>query len=281
MPCNSSPLDRSAESESHPIPLLVANQSSYKLQLPPSPHLQPDASDAVTASVGQYDSNITPTRPGRHPTGLLTPPDTLHVNRTAYNHLTEELRTKETNLEQAQQDLANERENACIKLREQDEMHLRALEDKDAEIKATEERIVNLEERLALLHQKFDEMRCQKQLLDAQNTHDCARILELEEQISVLRAEYDEIVTGLITANKTISALHEELDAQRATVAKLRATIDELTHQYEVSEDKNKTQSEVIARRKKHSLDLVHALAQSLADVDLPFVCFNMAGLMK
>lgn len=281
MPCNSPPLDRSAEPESQPIPLPVAKQPSYKLQLPPSPHPQPDASHAVTASVGQHDSKLTPTKPGRHPTGLLTPPDTLHVDRTAYNHLTEELKTKETNLEQAQQDLANEREHARIKLRERDEMHMRALEDKDAEIKATEERIVILEERLASLHEKFDEMRCQKQLLDGQNTHDRARILELEEQISALRAEYNENFTNLTTANNTISTLHEELDAQRVTVINLRATITELTHQYEQSEDKNKTQSEVVARRKKHSLDLVHALAQSLADDDLPFVCINVAGLMK
>ena len=231
--------------------------------------------------MGQHDGKLTPTKPGRHPTGLLTPPDTLHVDRTAYNHLTEELRSKETNLEQAQQDLANERENARIKLREQDEVHMQALEDKNAEIKTAEERIVNLEERLASLHEKFDEMRCQKQLLDGQNTHDRARLLELEEQISVLRTEYNEIFNNLTTANNMVSTLHEELDAQRATVAKLRATIDELTHQYELAEDKNKTQNEVIARRKKHSLDLVHALAQSLADDDLHFVCFNMAGLMK
>lgn len=255
---------------------LEVKQSSYKLQLPPSPHTQPDASnpnDTVTAVVGsRHDSKVTPTKPSRHPTGLLTPPDTLHVDRTAYNHLTEELKTKETDLEQAQKDLAKEREDTRIKLREQDEIHLRALEDKIAEIKANEERIVNLEERLAELHDKFDEMRCQKQLLEGQNTHDSARILELEEQTSALQAEYNQIFTNLTAANNTIQALHEELDAQRATIAKLRATIDDLTRQYQVLEGKNKAQGEVIARRKKHSLDLVHALAQSLADGDLPFV---------
>jgi chromosome segregation ATPase len=234
----------------------------------------------VANIVGQYDSEFTPIKPSRHPTGLLTPPDTLRVDRTAYNHLTEELRTKETNLEQAQQDLAKEREDAFVKLKEQDEMHTRALEDKDAEIKANVERIATLVESLSSLEEKIDEIKCQKQLLDEQNTHDRARILELEEQMSALRAEYNEIFTSLNTANNTIPALHEELDAQRATVAKLRATIDGLTRQCELLEDKNKTQSEVIARRKKHSLDLVHALAQSLTDVDLPFVRVNMAGLM-
>jgi len=187
---------------------------------------------------------------------------------------------KETNLEQAQQDLAKERENARVKLIEQDEMHTRALDDKDAEIKANEELIATLKKSLASLEEKLDEMRCQKQLLDGQNTHDRARILELEEQMSVLQAEYNEIFTNLTTANNTIPALHEELDAQRAAVAKLRATIDSLTRQCEMLEDKNKTQSEVVARRKKHSLDLVHALTQSLTDVDLPFVSLNMAGLM-
>ena len=231
--------------------------------------------------VGRYHSQLTPTKPSRHATGLITPPDTHHVDRTAYNHLTEELRTKETNLEQAQRDLAKEREDARVKLGEQNEIHTRALEDKDAEIKTNEERIATLEGSLASLEEKFDEVGRQKQLLDGQNTHDCARILELEEQMSVLRAEYNEIVTNLTTANNAIPALHEELDAQRATVAKLRATIDGLTCQCEVLEDKNKTQSEVIASRKKHSLDLVHALTQSLADIDLPFVRLNMAGFMK
>ena len=246
--------------------------------LPPSPHTQFDTSDpddVTTTVIARYDSKLTPTKPSCHPTGILTPPDTLHVDRIAYNHLTEELNTKKTGLAQAQEDLAKEREDARIKLREQGELHTRALEDKDAEVKANNERIATLEERLASLQEKFDEIKYQNQLLDGQSTHDCARILELEGQMSVLRAEYNEIFTNLTTANTTIPALHEELDTQRATVAKLRATIDDLTHQCQVLEDKNKSQSEVIARRKKHSLDLVNMLTQSLTNIDLPLVRFN------
>jgi hypothetical protein len=281
-PCDSSLLARSAEPQ--PIPLLVVRQSSYKPQLPSSLHTQPgtsDLDDAVTTVIRQCDSKLTPTKLSRHSTGLLTPPDTLHVDRTAYNHLTEELRTKEISLAQAREDLAKKREDDRIKLREQEEMRMRALEGKDAEIEANEERIATLEERLASLQEKFDEMRCQKQLLDGQNTHDRARILELEGQIAVLQAEYNETFTNLGTANNTIPALHDELNTQRATAAKLWATIDDLTRQYEVLEHKNKTQSEIIARRKKHSLDLVNALTQSLNDVDLPFVRDNMAGLIS
>lgn len=203
------------------------------------------------------------------------------MDRMAYDHLTEELRTKETSLAQAQEDLVKERNNVRIRLIEQDDVHTRVLEDKDAEVKANKERVANLEKRLASLQEKSDELTSKKQLLDEQNAHDHERVRELENQISVLRTEYNETFTNLTAANNMIQALQTELEAQRVTVSKLRATIEDLTHQRKVLEDKNKAQSDVIARRKKHSLDLVNTLTQSLTDIDLPFVRFDMANLMR
>ena len=262
----------------------MVRQASYRLQLPPSPHTQPDPSDpddTLSTVTGQYNDKLTPTKPNSHPIGLLTPPDTVHVDRTAYDYLTEELRMKETSLAQAQEDLEREREDARIKLRYQDEIHTRVLEEKDADRKANEERIVDLEKRLASLQEHLYELTSERVLLDEQNARDRARILELEHQISVLRTEYHGTFTNLTAANNTITALQEELEARRATVGGLRATIDDLTRQYMVLEDKNKAQNEVIAKRKKHSLDLVNALTQSLTDIDLPFVCFKIANPME
>ena len=271
------PYLRSAESQ--PTPLLVVRQASYTLQLPPSPCTQLDTfdpDDAVTTVTGGYDDRLTPTKPSGHPTGLPTPPDTVHVDRTAYDHLTEKLKTKETSLARAQEDLAREREGACIKLREQDETHTRALEEKDAEAKTNKKCIVDLEKRLASLQDEFDELMSEKQLLDNRNAHDRARILELETQIVVLQSKYDETFTNLTTTNNRISAMQEDSDAQHATVIELQATVDNLTRKCEALEDKNKMQSEVIAKRKKYSLGLVNALTQSLTDIDLPVVRFDM-----
>lgn len=231
--------------------------------------------------MGRYNDRLTPTKPNSHPIGLLTPPTTIHVDRTAYDHLTEELRTKETSLAQAQEDLIKERDEARIKLIDRDKVYTRALEDKDAEVKANKGRIINLEKTLASLQEEFDELMSKKQLLDKQNVHDRERVRELENQISVLRTEYNETFTNLTTANNMIPALQTELEAQHVTVSRLRATIEDLTHQCKVLEDKNKAQSEVIARRKKHSLDLINALTQSLTDIDVPSVRSDIANLMR
>ena len=247
-------------------------------QLAPSSRTQLDTSDPddAVSTLSGYNDRLTPTKPSGRPTGLLTPPDTVHVDRTQYDHLTEELRTKETSLARVQGDLAREREDACIKLKEQGEINARVLEEKEAEVKTNKKCIVGLEMRLASLQEKFDELISQKLLLDNQGTHDRARILELESQILVLQTKYNETFTNLTTRNNRISAMQEDLGAQCTTVTELRATVDGLTRQCEALEDKNKVQSEVIAKRKKHSLDLVNALARSLTDIDLPVVRFNI-----
>lgn len=271
---------RSAESQ--PIPLLVARQASYRLPLPPSPRTQLDTSDpddAVTNVMSGYNDRLTPTKPISHPTGLFTPPSTIHVDRTVYDHLTKELKTNEANLARAQEDLAQEREDAYIKLREQDEINTRALEEKDAEVKTNKKCIVDLEKRLASLQEEFDKLMSEKLFLDNQNAHDRARIIELESQISVLQTKNNETFTNLNALNNRISVIQEDLDAQRATATELGATVDDLTRQCEALEDKNKVQSKVIAKRKEHSLDLVNALVQSLNDIDLPVVRFNMTKL--
>jgi chromosome segregation ATPase len=141
-------------------------------------------------------------------------------------------------------------------------------------------RVIALEETLASLQERVDELMSERELLDGQNVHDRTRVFELEKQMLLLQTKYNETFTNLAAANNTILVLQDELEAQRAAVAQLQATIEDLTRQYTVLEDKNKSQAEVIARRKKHSLDLVYTLAQSLTDIDLPFVRFNKANLI-